>query len=72
MKPGNSIAETIVNLRLDSDSYQDQIDKNSQLIEQLEPLAEWTEEPEVVPVEEPVIIDPRTGEPFTGEDPLNG
>jgi hypothetical protein len=46
MIPANSIAETIAALREDSGFYQAQIDKNAELITQLEPLAEWTEEPE--------------------------
>jgi hypothetical protein len=53
MIPANSIAETIVALREDSGFYQAQIDKNAELITQLEPLAEWTEEPEqAAPLEE--------------------
>ena len=47
MIPANSIAETIVRLRYDSSFYAEQIKKNADLIEQLEPLAEWAEEPEV-------------------------
>jgi hypothetical protein len=46
MIPANSVAETIVALRADSGFYQAQIDKNADLIEQLEPLAEWTEDNE--------------------------
>jgi hypothetical protein len=48
MKPANSVAETIAALRVDSEFYQAQIDKNSELIEQLEPLAEWTEDEDTV------------------------
>jgi hypothetical protein len=44
MKPLNPIAETIVRLREDNRFYAEQIQKNADLIEQLEPLAEWTEE----------------------------
>jgi hypothetical protein len=46
MKPANSIAETIVRIRQDSACYAEQIQKNANLIEQLEPLAEWAEETE--------------------------
>jgi hypothetical protein len=46
MKPANSIAETVKSLRIDNGFYQEQIDKNLELISQLEPLAEWTEETE--------------------------
>ena len=53
MIPANSVAETIASLRVDSEFYQTQIDKNAELITQLEPLAEWTEEPEqAAPLEE--------------------
>lgn len=45
MKPANSIAETIIRIRQDSACYAEQIQKNADLVEQLEPLAEWTEEP---------------------------
>jgi hypothetical protein len=43
MIPANSIAETIVRLRSDKDFYLLQATKNTELIEQLEPLAEWAE-----------------------------
>jgi hypothetical protein len=49
MIPANSIAETIVRIRQDSACYAEQIQKNTDLIEKLEPLAEWTEEPESNP-----------------------
>jgi hypothetical protein len=44
MKPANTIAETIVRVRQDNIFYAEQIQKNADLIEQLEPIAEWTEE----------------------------
>ena len=44
MKPANSIAETIVRIRDDNSFYAEQIQKNADLIEQLESLAEWSEE----------------------------
>jgi hypothetical protein len=44
MKPANSVAETIVRIRDDNSFYSQQIQKNADLIEQLEPLAEWAEE----------------------------
>jgi hypothetical protein len=47
MKPANTIAENIVRMRQDNVFYAEQIQKNADLIEQLEPLAEWSEEPEV-------------------------
>jgi hypothetical protein len=46
MKPANAIAETIVNLQNDSNFYLEQVAKNKELIEQLKPLAEWTEDTE--------------------------
>jgi hypothetical protein len=49
MIPANSIAETIARLRYDNTFYLEQAAKNEELIEQLEPLAEWAEEPEVAP-----------------------
>jgi hypothetical protein len=45
MIPSNSIAETITRMRQDNVFYAEQIQKNADLIEQLEPLAEWSEEP---------------------------
>jgi hypothetical protein len=47
MKPANSIAETIIRIRQDSACYAEQIQKNADLIEQLDPLAEWTQESEL-------------------------
>jgi hypothetical protein len=52
MIPANSVAETIAALRVDSKFYQEQIDKNNDLIAQLEPLAKWEEEPEIVETQE--------------------
>jgi hypothetical protein len=49
MKPANSIAEKIKLLRIDNGFYQEQIDKNLDLISQLAPLAEWSDEPEPEP-----------------------
>jgi hypothetical protein len=54
MKPVNSIAEMIVKLQQESFFYAEQINKNTELIQQLEPLAEWVEvqqpeEPETAP-----------------------
>jgi hypothetical protein len=49
MKPSNSIAETIVRVRQDNVFYAEQIQKNADLIEQLEPLAEWSELEKVEP-----------------------
>jgi hypothetical protein len=46
MIPANSTAETIRNLRNENVSLSQQIQKNADLIEQLEPLAEWSEEPQ--------------------------
>jgi hypothetical protein len=54
MIPENAAAETIQALQKDSGFYQEQIDKNSALIAQLEPLAEWSEpvvEESTVPLE---------------------
>jgi hypothetical protein len=45
MLPANSIAETIARLNQDSAFYTEQIQKNTDLIAQLEPLAEWIEAP---------------------------
>ena len=45
MIPANTIAETIVRVRQDNAFYAEQIEKNTDLIEQLEPLAEWKEAP---------------------------
>jgi hypothetical protein len=49
MKPANLVAETIERLRLENESLATTIQSNADLIEQLEPLAEWTEEQEVIP-----------------------
>ena len=49
MKPANLMAETIDRLRLENESLANTIKSNADLIEQLEPLAEWVEEPEVIP-----------------------
>jgi hypothetical protein len=46
MIPGNSVAETILRIRQDSEAYSVQIEKNNELIEQLGPLAVWLEETE--------------------------
>jgi hypothetical protein len=46
MKPLNAIAEMIVKIRQETQFYTEQIVKNQELLEQLEPLSEWTEEPE--------------------------
>jgi hypothetical protein len=53
MKPINSIAGMIVKLQQENLFYTERISKNAELIEQLEPLAEWAEDPEqVAPLEE--------------------
>jgi hypothetical protein len=44
MIPSNSVAETIIKLGSDNEFYLNQVSKNLELIEQLEPLAEWTEQ----------------------------
>jgi hypothetical protein len=53
MKPANTVAETVAQLREDNLAMAKQIEKNSKLIEQLNPLAEWTEEPE----QNPIVLD---------------
>jgi hypothetical protein len=53
MKPANTIAETVAQLREDNLAMGKQIQKNSELIEQLDPLAEWVEEPE----QNPIVLD---------------
>jgi hypothetical protein len=50
MKPANTVAQTVAQLREDSLAMSKQIEKNSELIEQLSPLAEWEEEPEQNPI----------------------
>jgi hypothetical protein len=45
MIPANAVAETILKLQKDNESISAQIQKNTELIEQLEPLAEWGEDP---------------------------
>jgi hypothetical protein len=52
MIPENVMAETIERLRNENLGLSTQIEKNNELIDQLEPLAEWSE-----PVEqEPPIL----------------
>jgi hypothetical protein len=58
MEPANSIAETIVRLRHENGQYAEHIDRhtliiesNNKAIEQLEPMAEWIEEPDGEPRE---------------------
>jgi hypothetical protein len=53
MEPANSIAETIVRLKEENLLYAEHIERhslliesNNQAIEQLEPMAEWTESPQ--------------------------
>jgi hypothetical protein len=55
MKPLNPIAETIVRLREDNRFYAEQIQKNADLIEQLETLAEWGELEEEIQEELPEL-----------------
>jgi hypothetical protein len=55
MKPLNPIAETIVRLREDNHFYAEQIQKNADLIEQLETLAEWGELEEEIQEELPEL-----------------
>lgn len=50
MKPVNAVAEMIVKVRQETQFYTEQIVKNEELLEQLEPLAEWLEEPEQNPI----------------------
>ena len=50
MKPANTVAETVAQLREDNSAMAKQIEKNSDLIDQLSPLAEWEEEPEQNPI----------------------
>jgi hypothetical protein len=45
MIPGNAVAETVVKLQKENESISAQIQKNTQIIEELTPLAEWEEEP---------------------------
>jgi hypothetical protein len=45
MKPINAVAEMILKVRQETQFYTEQIVKNQELLEQLEPLAEWAEEP---------------------------
>jgi hypothetical protein len=45
MIPANTIAETVQRLKGENVYFLSQIEKNSELIEKLEPLAEWTEAP---------------------------
>jgi hypothetical protein len=54
MIPANLMAETIANLRNENVSLSQQIQKNADLIEQLEPLAEWSE-----PEESPSLTPPE-------------
>lgn len=49
MIPENAVAETIERLRNENLGMTAQIDKNNELIEQLEPLAEWSEPVEQEP-----------------------
>jgi hypothetical protein len=44
MIPANAMAETVAKLQQDNESMSAQIQKNNEVIEQLSPLAEWTEE----------------------------
>jgi hypothetical protein len=44
MIPANAMAETVAKLQHDNESMSAQIQKNNEVIEQLSPLAEWTEE----------------------------
>jgi hypothetical protein len=48
MKPANTAAETVLRLQQDSSFYLEQVEKNTELIGQLTPLAEWTEPVEAV------------------------
>jgi hypothetical protein len=48
MIPANTAAETVLRLQQDSSFYLEQVEKNTELIGQLTPLAEWTEPVEVV------------------------
>lgn len=60
MIPINSIAETVIKLRSDNEFYLNQVAKNLELIEQLEPLAEWSE---------PVVSDAQMPESEAGQLP---
>jgi hypothetical protein len=50
--PVNAIAETIYGLEQDNLSYKSLIEKNKELIKQLEPLAEWEELPKEQPAQQ--------------------
>lgn len=43
MEPNNLIAETISRLQKDNIFFEAEIEKNNLLIEQLSPMAEWSE-----------------------------
>ena len=45
MIPANAVAETVVKLQKENESISAQIQKNTQMIEELTPLSEWAEEP---------------------------
>jgi hypothetical protein len=45
MIPANAVAETVVKLQKENESISAQIQKNTQIIEELTPLAQWAEEP---------------------------
>lgn len=56
--PANAIAETIKQLEIQNESLENQIayvqdllNKNNSTLQQLEPLAEWTEEPDPTPLD---------------------
>jgi hypothetical protein len=51
MKPINAVAEMVLKVRQETQFYTEQIVKNQELLEQLEPLAEWLEEPEQNPMD---------------------
>jgi hypothetical protein len=45
MIPANAIAETIRNLQKENESISAQIQKNTELIEELTDMAKWAEDP---------------------------
>lgn len=53
MKAANSVAQQIEQMKNENAFFAATIERNTDLIEKLEPLAEWTEEPEMVPLPEP-------------------
>jgi hypothetical protein len=46
MIPVNAIAQNIVQLQSDNEFYLSQVAKNNEMIEQLQPLAEWSDSAE--------------------------